>query len=94
MGLVISSEGEQLLALADAVLHPVHISQPDWVSPLDLLVEETVVTRRQLFGRAATEEMLVFAPHFVFPGLGRVEVHDGSWRWRPSTVRSLTSLPG
>ena len=83
LALVISSEDEQLLAIADAVLHPLHIEQPDWVMPLDLLVDETVVTRRQLLGRAAVEKMLVFAPHFDFPALGHVVLADQGWRWQP-----------
>jgi glyoxylase-like metal-dependent hydrolase (beta-lactamase superfamily II) len=82
--LVIASANEQLLAISDAVLHPVHIEQPDWVSPVDLLVDETVRTRRHLLERAATEKMLVFAPHFEFPSLGFVEAKDQGWHWRPS----------
>jgi glyoxylase-like metal-dependent hydrolase (beta-lactamase superfamily II) len=83
LALVIASAGEQLLALADAVLHPVHIEQPDWVSPVDLLVNETVCTRLQLLERAAAEKMLVFAPHFIFPSLGHVGANGAGWRWRP-----------
>lgn len=82
MALLVSSRDQQLLALADTVLHPVHIEQPDWVMPLDLLVDETVVTRRRLLGRAAVEKMLVFAPHFDFPGLGHVVLAEQGWRWR------------
>ncbi len=82
MALSISSGGEQLLALADAVIHPLHIEQPDWVAPLDLLVNQTVVTRRRLLGQAAVEKMLVFAPHFQFPSLGHVILDGDGWRWQ------------
>jgi glyoxylase-like metal-dependent hydrolase (beta-lactamase superfamily II) len=90
LALVITSADEQLLALADAVIHPVHIEQPDWVSPLDLLVKETVSTRRQLLERAAAEKMLVFAPHFIFPSLGHVEANGAGWRWRPLVPRKAS----
>lgn len=82
MALSITSNGEQLLALADAVIHPLHIEQPDWVAPLDLLVNETAVTRRRLLGQAAVEKMLVFAPHFAFPSLGHVILDGDGWRWQ------------
>jgi glyoxylase-like metal-dependent hydrolase (beta-lactamase superfamily II) len=82
MALSVTSQGEQLLALADAVIHPLHIEQPDWVAPLDLMVNETVVTRRRLLGQAAVEKMLVFAPHFAFPSLGHVILEGDGWRWQ------------
>lgn len=83
LALAISSEGEQLLALGDVIAHPVHVEQPGWVMAVDLLVDETVRTRRQLLGRAAAQKMLVFAPHFIFPSLGHVESVESGWRWRP-----------
>jgi glyoxylase-like metal-dependent hydrolase (beta-lactamase superfamily II) len=85
LALVITSENEQLLAIADAIIHPVHIEQPDWVAAVDILVDETVTTRHQLLERAAAEKMLVFAPHFDFPSLGYVEAKERGWGWRPLT---------
>jgi glyoxylase-like metal-dependent hydrolase (beta-lactamase superfamily II) len=83
VALIVASAGEQLLVLADAVLHPVQIEWPEWIAPVDLLVDETVATRRHLLGRAATEKMLVFAPHFDFPSLGRVGIRGNGWCWVP-----------
>jgi glyoxylase-like metal-dependent hydrolase (beta-lactamase superfamily II) len=83
LALVVTSMGEQLLAVADALLHPVHIERPAWVASIDLLVGETVVTRQRLCVRAAAEDMLVFAPHFDFPSLGRVRSRKGNWYWTP-----------
>lgn len=82
LALMVSSQGEQLLALADAVILPLHIEYPHWVAAVDLLVDQTVDTRRRLLERAASEEMLVFAPHFQFPSLGRVLPADDGWRWQ------------
>jgi glyoxylase-like metal-dependent hydrolase (beta-lactamase superfamily II) len=83
MALRIRSEGEQLLYLVDAVIHPIHIEQPDWIAAVDLLPEATVVTRRRLLGQAAVEDALVLAYHFPFPGLGRVVLKDHGWQWQP-----------
>lgn len=82
LALMVSSQGEQLLALADAVILPLHIEYPHWVAAVDLLVDQTVDTRRRLLERAASEKMLVFAPHFQFPSLGHVLPADAGWRWQ------------
>ena len=82
LALLVESGKDKLLAIADAIIHPVHVEHPEWVMPLDLLVDETVATRHELLNRAAEENMLVFAPHFDFPSLGRVLVADGGWRWQ------------
>lgn len=70
MALAISSGNEQLLCISDAVLHPIHLEQPDWYAGVDFAPEQTVATRRRLLNRAATERALVLAFHFPFPGLG------------------------
>jgi glyoxylase-like metal-dependent hydrolase (beta-lactamase superfamily II) len=80
IGIRITSEGEQLFCGSDALIHPLHVEQPDWVSMFDYLPEETVVTRRRLLGQAAVDEALVYMHHFPFPGLGRVVLQDGGWR--------------
>jgi glyoxylase-like metal-dependent hydrolase (beta-lactamase superfamily II) len=83
LALRITSAGEQLLWAVDTCIHPLHIEHPDWVSKVDHLPQETVVTRRKLLGQAAVDGALVHFYHFPFPGLGRVVLHDGSWRWQP-----------
>jgi len=83
LALSIRSAGQQLLCAADTLLHPVHVEQPDWTTLFDYSPDETVVTRRRLLGQAAVDTALVHLTHFSFPGLGRIVLQDGSWRWRP-----------
>jgi glyoxylase-like metal-dependent hydrolase (beta-lactamase superfamily II) len=83
MAVVIASEGEQVLAVADAIFLPAHIEHPAWYSPLDLSPAKTVTTRLCLFTRAVEEHMLVFAPHFVFPSLGHIARNRDTWCWEP-----------
>jgi glyoxylase-like metal-dependent hydrolase (beta-lactamase superfamily II) len=83
LALEISSEGEQLLCISDAALHPIHLECPDWYAAVDFDPEEIVATRRKLFSRAATKKALVFAFHFPFPGLGKVIRKGESWQWQP-----------
>jgi glyoxylase-like metal-dependent hydrolase (beta-lactamase superfamily II) len=83
MALRIGSGEQQLLYVADAVLHPVHIEHPEWFAVVDLYPEQVVETRRDLLCSAATEHSLVAAFHIQFPGIGYV-IQDGEgWRWQP-----------
>ena len=83
MALAISSGNEQLLCISDAVLHPIHLEQPDWYAGVDFAPDQTVATRRRLLNRAATERALVLAFHFPFPGLGYVIQKGQAWQWQP-----------
>jgi len=83
MALAISSGGEQLLCVSDAVLHPIHLEQPGWHAVVDFAPHEVVATRRQLLNRAAAEKALVLAFHFPFPGLGHVVQKGEGWQWQP-----------
>lgn len=83
LALLITSQEQSLLAAADAVGLPIHIQHPDWLIGTDLLAEETISTRHRLFKLAADKNMLVFAPHFIFPSLGRVGTNENGWYWIP-----------
>jgi glyoxylase-like metal-dependent hydrolase (beta-lactamase superfamily II) len=82
MALVISSGGEQLLCISDAVLHPIHVEQPEWCAAVDFAPDQVVATRRRLLNRAAAEKALVLAFHFPFPGLGYVIQKGEGWQWQ------------
>ncbi len=77
----IDSAGEDLLCVADLVLHPVHVEEPEWVAVVDMLPDQLVETRRQLLDVASTNKSLVMAFHFPFPGLGHVTPSGAAWRW-------------
>jgi len=86
IALVISSAKEQLLHIADAVLHPMHLEYPAWRNVFDLNEGDAATTRRRLLDRAAADHTNVLAYHFPFPSLGRVMIHDNAWRWEPRPV--------
>jgi len=83
MALAISSEGKQLLYISDAVLHPIHLQQPEWYAAVDFTPEQVVATRRRLLSRAAAENAMVLAFHFPFPGLGHIIQKGDAWEWQP-----------
>jgi len=83
MAVSITSNNEQLLYISDAVIHPIHLEQPNWYTKYDLAPEQVITTRHLLLDRAATEKALVLAFHFPFPGLGYVIQKGEGWRWQP-----------
>ena len=83
MALLISSGGERLLCISDAVLHPIHLEQPDWYPAFDFVPEQAMTTRRQLLDRVVAGKVLVIACHFPFPGLGHIIQKKEAWQWQP-----------
>lgn len=84
LALSIKSNGEELLHLSDAVIHPVHLSYPDILLQFDILPELTISSRRQICERAAATKALVFGHHFPpFPNIGHIVQQGESWRWQP-----------
>jgi glyoxylase-like metal-dependent hydrolase (beta-lactamase superfamily II) len=84
MALLVSSGGDQLLHIADTVLHPILIEHPDWYPRFDLLHEQALATKRRLLDRAAVDKALVFAFHFApFPSMGHVIQQGSAWHWQP-----------
>jgi glyoxylase-like metal-dependent hydrolase (beta-lactamase superfamily II) len=79
----VASEGEQLLWIGDAVVHPVTIGHPDWCAAPDVLPEQAIATRRKLLAWAADENLLFHGAHFPWPGLGHVIRQDSGFRWQP-----------
>ncbi len=84
MVITITSGREGLLDLADAVLHPLHLEQPEWKTAFDLMQDQAAKTRRQLLDRAAAERMKVRAFHFPFPTVGQVSTRGKGWTWEPA----------
>ena len=83
MALVISSDNERLLYISDAVLHPIHLEQPDWYPAFDFAPDQAMATRRQLLNRIAAKKVLMIASHFPFPGIGHIVRKGEGWQWQP-----------
>ena len=83
VALAISSGGEQLLYISDAVLYPIHLEQPDWYPAFDLAPEQAKEAKQQLLDRIAADKALAMAFHFPFPGLGYIIREGERWQWQP-----------
>ncbi|MBZ5624854.1 MAG: MBL fold metallo-hydrolase [Acidobacteriia bacterium] len=84
LAILLSSEGQHLINVGDAAVHPLHLEEPDWENGFDLAAAAAVATRRTLVERAVSERMRLMAFHFPFPSVGRVAARaEGGWTWSP-----------
>lgn len=84
LALLLASDGDQLLNLGDAAVHPLHLEHPEWHNGFDQAAGQAVCTRRSLVDRAVQEHMHLMAFHFPFPSVGRVAARaEGGWEWLP-----------
>jgi glyoxylase-like metal-dependent hydrolase (beta-lactamase superfamily II) len=90
----ISSRGERLWHLADAVIHPLFMDHPGWASTYDSVPARALAAKARLLDRVSSEQALVFASHFPFPGLGRVMPLPNGWAWQPLQASATRVRPG
>jgi glyoxylase-like metal-dependent hydrolase (beta-lactamase superfamily II) len=81
LALLIESDGERLLHVADAYHHPIELPKPEWYFSFDDDPEQTVATRRRLHDLAAREGIPVMTYHLRFPGIGHVVADGDVWQW-------------
>lgn len=78
------SKGQKLLYIADTVLSPLHLENPDWLPIYDILPKKAAVSKKYIFDLAAGEQALVIGQHFPpFPSLGTVAKKKIGWQWQP-----------
>ena len=82
VGVEIENGGETLLYVADAVHHyVVSVAAPDVDMAYDGDGPTAKASRKALLARAADEHLRLYAFHFPFPGLGRIERDGAGYRW-------------
>ena len=80
----IESGGESLLVIADTAHHyVVSLREPEFTTGFDVdpLVAEG--SRRALLVEASSSHEAIFAPHFPFPGLGKIRREADGFGWTP-----------
>jgi glyoxylase-like metal-dependent hydrolase (beta-lactamase superfamily II) len=83
-GYEIRSMGQRLLDMGDlAHSSIISLAKPEWVIQYDTDANAGRAERIAELKRLADSHERVFAPHFPFPGVGRIEAVDGGYRWRP-----------
>jgi len=81
---LIGSGSERLLYIGDAAHHSIiSVQRPDWTIAFDQDAATARTVRRALLQRAAAQHLRLYAVHFPFPGLGRVEAKGEGFLWIP-----------
>ena len=84
VGYEIVSGSDHLFDMGD-VAHSaiVSLARPDWAIGYDTDKPEGEATRRTTLARLAASHEEVFASHFPFPGVGRIEAAGDGFAWKP-----------
>jgi glyoxylase-like metal-dependent hydrolase (beta-lactamase superfamily II) len=82
IGILIESADEKLIFPSDAVIHPLHLENPDWQCLIDLDHQVARASRIKLAEMAIELDALVHFFHFPFPGLGKIIRHGEGYRWQ------------
>lgn len=85
VGYVIASQGDKLVDTGD-IAHSsiISLAKPGWTLAWDSNKSEAVTTRRHELRQLADTHELMFAPHFPFPGVGRIEATGDGFRFQPA----------
>ncbi|HKR36572.1 MAG TPA: MBL fold metallo-hydrolase, partial [Steroidobacteraceae bacterium] len=81
-GYLITSGRNSLLYVGDAVHHfVVSLRKPDWPNGFDGDAATAAASRSALLADAAKSGQLLYAVHFPFPGLGKVQRQGEGYVW-------------
>lgn len=82
VGLRLSSEGEDLLIVGDALIsEKLHFAAPDVAYAMDGDAATTIETRKALLAEVEARGLRIAATHFAFPGMGRVTRDGAAYRF-------------
>jgi glyoxylase-like metal-dependent hydrolase (beta-lactamase superfamily II) len=83
-GYLITARRVSLLYVGDAVHHfVVSLRKPQWPIAFDGDHETAEASRSNLLGDLAKSGQLVYAVHFPFPGLGKIQRQGDGYAWIP-----------
>src|SRR5712671_5517234 len=83
-GYEFSSQGKKILFWGDIVhAQRVQLKHPEITAVFDADPAAAAVTRNRLLARLAGDDVLIAAPHFLFPGLGRLHKEGKAYSWAP-----------
>lgn len=81
---LIESEGQRLLAIGDTAHHfVVLLRQPEYTVAFDGDAPTAEASRRALLNRAVNERLMIYAPHFPYPGVGTIRLEGNGFAWVP-----------
>jgi glyoxylase-like metal-dependent hydrolase (beta-lactamase superfamily II) len=86
VGYEITSKGARLLDIGDlAHSSIISLAKPQWTMQFDGDADLAKKTRQSTLGRLASDQELVFSPHFPYPGVGHIVTAGDAFAWKPGT---------
>jgi glyoxylase-like metal-dependent hydrolase (beta-lactamase superfamily II) len=83
-GYEFSSKGQKILFWGDLVhAQRVQLQHPEVTVVFDIDPTAAAATRNQLLPKLARENVVIAAPHLLFPGLGRLHKEGRGYSWAP-----------
>jgi glyoxylase-like metal-dependent hydrolase (beta-lactamase superfamily II) len=83
-GYLITSGNSSLLYIGDAMHHfVVSVRKPEWPNGFDVDQATSEASRNALLADVAKRGQLLYAVHFPFPGLGKIQRKGDSYVWVP-----------
>ena len=87
-GFELQSEGRKLIDVGDIVHSSIiSLAEPYWPMGFDENKSQAIETRTAELERLAKSQELLFAPHFPFPGVGRIQFAGDGFSWEPAVVQ-------
>jgi glyoxylase-like metal-dependent hydrolase (beta-lactamase superfamily II) len=87
VGYLIVSDGQSLEDIGDTAHSSIiSLARPEWTVQFDGDKSVGATRRRAELARLAASHLLVFAPHFPFPGVGHVEAAGDGFTWKPEAT--------
>jgi glyoxylase-like metal-dependent hydrolase (beta-lactamase superfamily II) len=83
-GYEFSSKGQKILFWGDTVhAQRVQLQHPDVTVIFDIDPAAASATRNQLLSKLVNEDVVIAAPHLLFPGVGRLHKAASGYSWAP-----------
>src|SRR5690348_4856763 len=84
-GYEISSGSDRLLDIGDmAHSSIVSLAKPQWGVQFDTDGAAAKATRAETLKQLASDQELIFSPHFPYPGVGHIETAGDGFSWKPA----------
>jgi len=86
VGYEIASGADRLLYIGDAMHSSVvSVQRPEWTNAWDENDAAAIASRQALLERATSQNLRLYAGHFPYPGIGRVQRRGDGFVWVPET---------
>jgi glyoxylase-like metal-dependent hydrolase (beta-lactamase superfamily II) len=86
-GYEFSSKGQKILFWGDLVhAQRVQLQHPEVTVVFDIDPTAAAATRDRLLPKLAREDVVIAAPHLLFPGLGRLHKEGRGYSWAPVAI--------